>query len=241
MVHSEQLRNLVADLNRKGGTYHKIDLGDALVVNGEYNMSKYVHHYGIPARLDGQSVLDIGTSSGYFAFECARRGGVVTAIDLWDGSLIEEFQKSLKVTVRYFKKSLYDLDENFGTFDLVICGSLLLHLTDVFGAVKKIRTVCKGRAIVATAFLDDPERRDRGYCEFIGIQATGDGHEYGTYWNMSPTALRRMLLSAGFSEVHEISKFSLDSEPGGHGFSVSHVVMSASVAAPASAVAAHKR
>jgi 2-polyprenyl-3-methyl-5-hydroxy-6-metoxy-1,4-benzoquinol methylase len=207
MIHSAKLRSLVAELNDRGGTYHKIDFGDALVVNGEYDMTRYIHQYDLPAKLDGQSVLDIGTSSGFFAFECARRGGNVTAIDLWDGSLIEEFQKSLGLSVRYEKKSIYDLDEEFGTFDLVICGSLLLHLPDIFGAVRKIRAICKGRAIIATAFLDDPERRDRGYCEFYGIQATGDGHEYGTYWAVSPTALRKMLLAAGFPKSAKSADF----------------------------------
>ena len=227
MVYTEQLRQLVDALNQKGGAYHKIDLGGGLVVNGEYDMTRYFHYYEIPSILDGQTVLDIGTSSGFFAFECARRGGAVTAIDVWDALLIEEFQKALGLNVRYVKKNIYDLDEGFGTFDLVICGSLLLHLPDIFGAVKKIRAVCKGRAIIATAFLDDPERRDRAYCEFVGRQTTVDGYEYGTYWSVSPAALHRMLLAAGFSEVSEISRFSLDSEPAGHGFSVSHVVIHA--------------
>jgi len=70
-----RVRQLVDEYNRDGISYHKIDLGNGLTIRGEYDMARYVHHYEIPADLTGKTVLDIGTSSGYFAFECARRGG----------------------------------------------------------------------------------------------------------------------------------------------------------------------
>ena len=239
----ERVRRLVDDLNQRGGIYHKIALGDGLVVNGEYDMYKYIHHYGIPSDLTHHSALDIGTASGFFAFECARRGASVTAIDIWDGSFLEDFQRALGLALRYVQKSVYELDETFGRFDLVICGSLLLHLPDVFGAIRKIRGVCKGRAIIATTLLNDAGCTERGYCEFIGRKHQPwyekiSGHEraqgqftnhqeYGTYWHISPTALRRMLLAAGFAEVQEVSRFTLASEPEGHGLSIPHVVVHA--------------
>ncbi len=224
-----RLRQLLDAVNEHG-TYHKLELGKGLIVKGEYDMTKYVHHYRMPTDLKDQSVLDIGTATGFFAFECARRRARVTAIDLWDGSLFRELQWALGLEVHYVQKNIYDLDEVFGKFDLVICGSLLLHLGDIFGAIQKIRSVCKRRAIISTAFLEDPERADRGYCEFIGAKGlTADGREYGTYWTVGRTALKRMLLAAGFAEVQEVATFTIESEPEGHGFSVPHVVMHALV------------
>ncbi len=227
---TEHVRGLVDALNRDGGLYHRMELGPGLVVKGEYDMTKYIHHYGIPDSLLGRSVLDIGTASGFFAFECARRGGSVTAIDLQEARRFDELREALGLNARYVQKNLYQLNESFGQFDFVICGSVLLHLADIFGAIRRIRTVCKHRAILATAILDDPERTDRAYCEFLGASGKGRrGLEYATYWRVSPAALAKMLLFAGFSEVTEIAKFSLNSEADGHGFSTPHVVMRATV------------
>ena len=69
--------------------YHSVDLGNGQVTDGDYEMSQYLQHYHFPEELVGQSVLDVGRASGYFAFEFERRGGDVTATELksladWD-------------------------------------------------------------------------------------------------------------------------------------------------------------
>jgi len=134
MSHSESFINYVDEINRAGGTYHKMDFGDGLVVDGEYDMAGYLEHYGLPERLDGKRVLDVGTASGFFAFECARRGGNVTAIDVHDGNLFRDLRDGLGLEVDYVQMDLFDLEPGFGEFDLVVCGSVLLHISDIFGA-----------------------------------------------------------------------------------------------------------
>lgn len=100
MLSREELRQMVDAINQKGGTYHQIDLGGGLVVKGEYDMTMYVDSYGIPADLSGRTALDIGTASGFFAFECARRGASVTAIDIWDGRLFDALKEALGLSAR---------------------------------------------------------------------------------------------------------------------------------------------
>src|SRR5690349_11667558 len=62
--------------------YHSIDMGDGIVTPGHYDHRPYLHYYGIPENLSGKKVIDIGAASGFFSFECERRGAQVTATDL---------------------------------------------------------------------------------------------------------------------------------------------------------------
>jgi 2-polyprenyl-3-methyl-5-hydroxy-6-metoxy-1,4-benzoquinol methylase len=197
---SEKLHRMVEEINERGGSYHKFDLGDNLVINGTFDMTKYLHCYGIPMDLTGKTVLDIGTSSGFFAFERVRRKAQVTAIDLWDGTGFNSNRDVLGLDVRYVQKSSYELDLTFGQFDLVICGSLLLHLADIFRAIERIRSVCRGEAIIATAAMDDHKFDDKPFCEFVGSRTLDGLSDYYTFWRLNGTALMKMVLAAGFSE-----------------------------------------
>jgi 2-polyprenyl-3-methyl-5-hydroxy-6-metoxy-1,4-benzoquinol methylase len=218
----------VTRLNRAGGTYHKFELGNGLVIDGDYDMTKYLRHFRLPPRLDGMSVLDVGTAAGYLALECARRGANVTAIDLWESSeALSVACEAFGVTVRYLRKSVFELDDSFGTFDIVLCGSMLLHLASPLDAIRRIRAVCRGTAIVSTTCPSDSADNDRPLCEFLGIHAT-DG-DYWHYWTISAAALRRMLLAAGFSRIEHEAHFILQSEPGRTQYVSPHVVISAVV------------
>lgn len=54
--------------------YHRIDLGDGIETPGHFRMADYLPHYHLPERLDGMRVLDVGASTGFFAYEFERRG-----------------------------------------------------------------------------------------------------------------------------------------------------------------------
>jgi 2-polyprenyl-3-methyl-5-hydroxy-6-metoxy-1,4-benzoquinol methylase len=225
----EKLHQIVQKVNKAGGSYHKLEFGNNLVMDGQYDMVKYLHHYGIPEDLTGKTVLDIGTSTGFFAFECARRKAQVTAIDLWDGILFNTIRDALGLDVRYVHKSIYELGPTFGRFDLVVCGSLLLHLRDIFGAIERIRSVCQGEAIIATASMDDPKLEAKACCEFIGSKTVDEAGDYWVYWRLNAMALKKMLLAAGFAEASQVSQFILESEPGKAGFTSPHIVVKATV------------
>jgi len=78
--------------------------------------------------MTGLTVIDVGTATGFFALECAKRGAKVTAIDVLADSPVSALAKALGLKVRFKQKTL--LAGNIGVFDLVICGSLLMHLPD---------------------------------------------------------------------------------------------------------------
>ncbi len=225
--HHGRLVQFVRAVNASGGGYHRLDFGDGVVMLGNYDMHRYVHFYHIPERLDGQSVLDVGAADGYFALECARRGGAVTAMDVDDKVALRTLVPLLNVPLRFALMSVYELDEGFGLFDLVVCGSLLMHLPDPLGALRRIRSVCRGQAVIATACPRHSASSARPVCEFVGEKsAHGD---YWHYWNISATALSSMLLAADFSQVTHESHFVLASEPGRTPFATPHVAMAATV------------
>jgi len=192
-------------------------------------MSRYLSYYGLPEDLKGKSVLDIGTAAGFFAVECARRGANVTAMDIDDGRLVKGICDGLGLDVTYIRKNIFDLDKSCGSFDLVICGSLLLHLCDIFGAVRRIRSVCNGVAIVATGTIPglfnvrwELSRwirnlfgfDTRPLLQFVGIREVISGSEFWTYWLTNMAALKKMMLTAGFSRAEEVSQFTLYSVRG---------------------------
>ncbi|MGH9654290.1 MAG: class I SAM-dependent methyltransferase [Bryobacteraceae bacterium] len=62
--------------------YHTIDLGNGLVTPGVYDYRETVSAFQFPPDMHGMRVLDIGSATGFFAFEFERRGAAVTSVDL---------------------------------------------------------------------------------------------------------------------------------------------------------------
>jgi tRNA (mo5U34)-methyltransferase len=207
-----EIEAFVRDRNASGGSYHRTEVTDDLVIQGHYDMRRYLHHYGLPDDLSGQKALDIGTADGFFAREMERRGAEVSAIDVWEGDYYNRLCECLGSSVRYVTKSVYDLEPDFGSFDLVFCGSLLLHLSDPFRAVQAIRSVCRGQVILATTVMSDPSCEDRPYVEFLGDRGDDGDREYWTYWAPNVTALLRWLEAADFKQATLVSRFDLSTE-----------------------------
>ncbi|MFB3893954.1 MAG: class I SAM-dependent methyltransferase [Phycisphaerae bacterium] len=226
----DKARAIVAKFNSGAGGYHRLDFGNGLVLNGNYDMAKHLAYYHLPERLDGMRVLDVGSASGFFSFETLRRGASVTAIDVFpETCLLTHLAKAFDLNVRYVTKSVYDLTASFGQFDLVICGSLLLHLADPLGALRALRQVTSGRLVVSTSPTPDSATNPAPVCHFVGQKAVeGD---YWCYWLLSAAALTRMLSAAGFTRVDNIEHFVLTPEPGRPPFVKPHphVAMSAYV------------
>jgi tRNA (mo5U34)-methyltransferase len=62
--------------------YHTIDLGDGLITPGLYDYRETVSSFQFPEDMRGMTVLDVGSATGFFAFEFERRGARVISVEL---------------------------------------------------------------------------------------------------------------------------------------------------------------
>ncbi len=221
---------------RLDGWYHSIELGGGLVSRGRFDHRSVVDRYGLPESMAGLTALDVGTGDGFFAFEMERRGADVVAIDVarvgdcdWlprmrsrIGALddIQTWPDHFRMAhamrgsaVEYRFCSVYELSPyTVGTFDVVFCGSLLLHLQNPLLALHNIRSVTRQMAVIETAVDTDgethlPGRPTIAFGAPAGVeQEPGDNN---VYWLISTTGLRRMLQYADFAVTEPQGVFDL--------------------------------
>ena len=193
--------------------YHTLDLGDGVTTAGMFDHRPHVHHYLLPADLTGLRCIDVGTFDGFWAFEMERRGArEVVALDVesthdldWPLSQLatprtldetktarfELAKRAKRSTVQRVLRTVYELDDRLGEFDLVFCGDVLVHLKDPITAVERMRRVCRGHAIICTPISRVRFHERRPLARFDGI----DNFEW---WTFNQAGLRRLVLAAGF-------------------------------------------
>jgi tRNA (mo5U34)-methyltransferase len=62
--------------------YHTVDLGDGLITPGMYDYRETISSFQFPEDMRGMTVLDVGSATGFFAFEFERRGARVISVEL---------------------------------------------------------------------------------------------------------------------------------------------------------------
>jgi tRNA (mo5U34)-methyltransferase len=198
-----------------------------------------VGEYGIPEDLTGRRCLEIGTWDGFWAFELERRGAEVVALDLDDereldwpprrrpqtfpettrGEGFALAKERLGSRVERVNRSVYDATpEELGSFDLVFCGSVLIHLRDQLLALERIAALTKPGGLFVSA-----EEYDRAadLLPFPAARFRADREQAVVFWLPSRRAWRRMMWSAGFDQVTEHGRFTMEST---QGYSVRHAV-----------------
>lgn len=200
--------------------YHTMELAPGVVTPGAFDLRPIVDDLPWPD-VRGKRCLDVGTYDGFLAFELERRGArEVVATDIggheqWDwsrelrdrgpafmaevagpkGHGFEIARDAIGSSVERVTVSAYELSpERVGTFDVVVCGSLLLHLRDPVGALDAMRSVCTGRLLSAEQ-VDLPLtllRRRRP------LARVGPGRAL-QWWVPNAAGHVRMLEAAGFA------------------------------------------
>jgi tRNA (mo5U34)-methyltransferase len=216
------------------GWYHTVDLGNGLRSIGDYDLRSTVDLHGLPESLEGKTALDVGTWDGFWAYELERRGADVTAIDIerWgDFDWLPWVRESKGPQVetpsdehfwlahdmrgsRVQRKicNVYDLSPDVvGTFDVVFCGSMVIHLQNPLKAITNIRSVTREMAVVTALLSEEIEAlgSDKPWLSFGhrgGEAALGDEC---LYWHFSTRGLREMMEYAGFARTKAMEPVSL--------------------------------
>jgi tRNA (mo5U34)-methyltransferase len=201
--------------------YHTVELAPGVVTPGWFDTRAIVDKLPLPASLAGQRCLDIGTFDGFWAFEMERRGAEeVVAIDVldpaqWDwptgssdavratlnerkarGVGFDLVRDIIGSKVTRHEKSVYDLDESFGTFDFVYLGSLLIHLRDPVRALERVASVCRGQLLVVDN-IDLPLSLLLPRQPVAGL----DGVGRPWWWKVNAAGLRRLVEVGGFDVI----------------------------------------
>jgi len=229
MMDNAELARQVAALQ----WYHTIDLGDGIVTPGVFDLRPFVPKFGIPERLDGKSVLDVGPGNGFFAFELEARGAEVTTVELasldaHDASpVLKAFYasdegkaaalnihdalglaaqaKNSRVKRQFV--NIYDFDPAVhGRYDLVFCAAVLLHLTDPLRALYRIFSATKETALISTPINDEASGEPRAT-----FRGTATGH---TFWMPNRACLMQWVRAAGFTRVEWITTFDVTARDG---------------------------
>jgi tRNA (mo5U34)-methyltransferase len=149
--------------------YHTMDL-HGVVTDGWFDLRSVVGRLPWPD-VAGKRCLDVGTFDGFLAFELERRGAAevvctdvpshadwdhlplerANALAFWDehggekGAGFAIAKDVLGSSVQREWVNIYELSpERLGTFDVVVCGTLLLHLRRPFDAIEAVASVCRG-------------------------------------------------------------------------------------------------
>jgi len=230
----EAVRQAVSSVR---GWYHTLDLPHGVVTPGWFDVRPIAARLPWPD-VEGTRCLDIGTWDGFYAFELEKRGAAeVVATDIashdeWDhlpgtASQAAEYHTAvigekgrgfivaaecLGSSVRRQFVNVYDLSpETVGTFDIVVCGALLLHLRDPFRALAAVASVCRGMFLSV-------EEVDGGFGSVAGLQDLVLRGSNGQWAVPTVRGHRRMLEMAGFRVEQTVGPFA---EPFGKAHPVS--------------------
>ena len=211
--------------------YHTLDLPGGVVTPGWFDLRAVAQRLPWPD-VRGKRCLDVGTYDGFFAFELERRGAAeVVAVDVpdhadWDwppdvraqgpvrlaelagpekGRGFEIARAALGSSVEKVAMTIYELDpERLGTFDVVVCGSLLLHLRDPLRALEAIRGVCGG-VLLSSEEIDLALSLRHPRRPVARINGSGD---LAQWWVPNVAGHRRMVFAAGFRIVAAMRPYS---------------------------------
>lgn len=205
---------------------HRIDLGDGLVTPGPDDMAVELARLRFPSVLDGERVLDIGTSDGGATFLAEQRGAAeLVAIDDESSTLAGAGRNGFRVAsallgskARYAARDVEDLEPAIdGAFDRVLFLNVLYHLKNPLRALERIAGITKpgGTLYLKTYFRTDVRVWWRGRCYGFDVDARPKwwffpdaelGGDPTNWFAPNRSALEGALQATGWTDVRPVAR-----------------------------------
>lgn len=197
--------------------YGVIDQGLGWDLRERYD--DYIGHVDVK----GKSFLDIGAASGFISFEAERRGAIVTSFDLDSGHRRQAVPKAvigdmglflqgsdgmyrtiknsywfahraLQSKARAYYGNIFRFPDDFGPFDVVFLGQVLVHLRDPMQALVNAARVCRDTLIITEGMYES----DQPTAVFL---SGPDNDNYDAWWHLSTKLYTDFLKVLGFEVV----------------------------------------
>ena len=208
--------------------YHTIDIPGHGTIEGDWDLRDGINDYLGGANFSGKKVLDVGTANGMLCFETERQGGKVTAFDLskdyaWDLVPYAKWKDYEYISHEHRKTSdrlnnaywfchrcfnsnakvvygdIYNIPEQIGEVDIVIYGSILLHLRDPFLALQSGTRLAREAVVVTDVLRSQTFESKEPYMKFLPDPETLDPID--TWWDLRPEFVVRMINVLGFEDT----------------------------------------
>lgn len=208
--------------------YHTIDLPGHGTIEGDWDLRDGINDYLGGVNFSGKRALDVGTANGVLCFETERQGGKVVAFDLsrdyaWDlvpyakwkdyEYISHEHRKTsdrlnnaywfchrcLNSNAKVVYGNIYNIPEQIGEVDIVIYGSILLHLRDPFLALQSGTRLAREAVVVTDVLRGQTFKSKEPYMQFLPNPETLEPKD--TWWDLRPEFVVRMINVLGFEDI----------------------------------------
>lgn len=159
LLSDDEAKALVAD---PSVIWHQVfHLSENVVAPGANDIEWLLEKVGLPAKLDGESLIDIGTTNGGAAFIAQRRGAErVVAVDIYppDRFGFDRLNAAFGGGVDFLQGTIYQLPQILGDeqFDEVLFLGVLYHLRHPLLALDSLRRLTRQHLYVETETWGDP-------------------------------------------------------------------------------------
>ena len=202
--------------------YHVVDLPDGEVIPAPWDLRRGIREYLGNYDFKSRSVLEVGPASGFVTVSMERLGAsAVTCIEpdldrFWDlvpqpgidsRTMAETFKAHIQRVrnsfwyvhrafgsrARVFVGDPYAVPADFGSFDVAIFASVLLHVRSPVAMVQDIARRVEQAIIVTDLYSDS-----LGHAPICRLAPNVQNQVFETWWSFTPEFWQRALELAGF-------------------------------------------